>query len=61
MKKSFSYRGACAWNILPTTILEAHEHLSKHIFKKLSRSPYVDQMTPSIACGQMKKIQTKLI
>ena len=33
MKKSFSYRGASAWNSLPNEILDVHEQLTTHSFK----------------------------
>ena len=33
MKKSFSYRGAYAWNTLPNEILDIHEQLSAYSFK----------------------------
>ena len=35
MKKSFSYRGAYAWNTLPTEILDIHEQLSVYSFKAI--------------------------
>ena len=33
--KSFSYRGALAWNKLPHEIVDKHEFLSKDSFKRL--------------------------
>ena len=33
MKKSFSYRGASAWNALPSDISDIHDRLSKRSFK----------------------------
>ena len=33
MKKSFSYRGASAWNALPSEILDIHVRLSVRCFK----------------------------
>ena len=35
LKKSFSYRGALAWNKLPHEIVDKHEFLSKDLFKRL--------------------------
>ena len=46
MKKSFSYRGASAWNALPNEILDIHDRLSMRSFKiKLDNHLHVGQVS----------------
>ena len=46
MKKSFSYRGASAWNALPNEILDFHDRLSMRSSKiKLDNHLHVGQVS----------------